>query len=433
MKFETFIAFKHLAKRRKSGFISLISMISTAGVAVGVMALIVVLGVMSGFDRELKAKIVGVQPHLRIEKVGGMDNPDVVIESLHAMGLSGLETAAPFVEGQAILRSDKNALGVVIKGLDPALENLDVYAGKLVRGEINLSDVVTRKTRRFFFFFHRTTEIHEGALVIGAPLAGILRVGIGDRVEVISPFAGDGTSLKLGGAEKRIFVVKGIFKLGMSEFDSGLALIHIEQARGLYHLGNRVSGLSVRFHNVDDAQRWKPVVVGQLGMGYYVRSWYDLNENFFQALKVEKSVMTILLTLIILVASFNIISTLIMVVMEKTRDIGILRALGATAASIRRIFILEGFCVGLMGILLGTGSGLWVALNLNLISDFLKKTTVLEVFPSDIYFFDRISVEVKPQDIAMVLVLALGTSILAGIYPAHRGAKLDPVEALRYE
>src|SRR3989338_5449907 len=150
-------------------------------------------------------------------------------------------------------------------------------------------------------------------------------------------------------------------------------------------------------------------------------------------MKIEKAVMAILLFLIVLVASFNIVSTLIMVVMEKTRDIGILRALGATSASIRRIFILEGFCVGFMGIIFGTGLGLWVALNLNPISDFLKQTTGLEVFPSDIYFFDRIPVEVRPQDIVLILIMALVTSVVAGIYPAHRGAKLDPVAALRYE
>ena len=433
MKFETFIAYKHLTRRRKSGFISLISMISTAGVAVGVMALIVVLGVMSGFDRELKSKIVGVQPHLRIEKAGGMQNANEEMQAILSLGLPGLQSIAPFVEGQAIVKSPQNALGVVVKGLDPSHEALSVYRSKMIRGEMDLADVVTTKVKRRLLFFKRKVKVREGSLIIGANLAGILRVGVGDRVQVISPFAGEGPAWKMGGAEMRSFVVKGIFRLGMSDFDSGLALVHIEQAQGLYHLGGRSTGLSLRFNNVDAAQHWKPLVNGRLGLGYEVRSWYDLNENFFQALKVEKSVMTILLTLIVLVASFNIVSTLIMVVMEKTRDIGILRALGATSASIRRIFILEGFCVGFLGIIFGTGLGLWVALNLNPISDFLKQTTGLEVFPSDIYFFDRIPVEVRPQDIVLILIMALVTSVVAGIYPAHRGAKLDPVAALRYE
>ncbi len=432
--FETFIAWKHLVHRQKTGFISLISMISVAGVSVGVMALIVVLAVMSGFDRELKAKIVNVQPHLRIEKIGGVENLEEEIKTIWDQRVPRMLTVSGFIEGQAILRSEKNATGVLIKGLDIQREDTGVFKQRMLFGEFDLNQTVISKTSRKWFLFKKTSEELQGGIVIGEELAAILGVQVGDLIYLISPFQEKGVeALLTGQAESHPFIIRGIFRIGMSDFDTSLGVISLTQAQKVYHLGQRVTGIGVRFENVDDAQKWKLLFASFFASDYVIRSWYDMNHNFFRALKVEKSVMTILLALIILVAAFNIISTLIMVVMEKTKDVGILRSLGATRASIRKIFILEGFGVGFLGVIAGAILGLLMAYNLNPISDFIKDTTGLEVFPSDIYYFDRIPAEVHLPDVGIIVAFALLASILAGFYPAHRAAALDPVEALRYE
>lgn len=434
MKYESWIAFKHLTRRRKTGFISLISLISVLGVAIGVMALIVVLAVMSGFDRELKAKIVSVHPHLRIEKINGLDEPETLITKIHSWKRPEVATVAGFVEGQAIIRSEHNAIGILVKGIDVFREDLSIFDESLRWGGMDFKPVEeTFIKRRFFGLSKKTVKQQIPSIILGESLAQILGITLGEKVSLIVPFAERGKKFSLNLSETRTFYVTGIFRLGMSDFDSGLALIDLKQTQTIYHLGTRVTGLSVRFRSVDQAEELKSKFQFDLGSDYWVRSWYDLNRNFFAALQVEKNVMTILLALIILVAAFNIVSTLIMVVMEKTKDIGILRALGATRQSIRKIFVIEGFSVGVFGVILGSILGLVMAWNLNPISDFIEETTGFAVFPSDIYYLDRIPTEINFMDVTTIIILALLTAVLAGIYPAHRAASLNPVEALRYE
>ncbi len=433
MGFENYIAGKHLTNRRRTGFISLVTLISVAGVGVGVMALIVVLAVMSGFDRELKSKIVSVQPHIRIEKYQGLEDPASDLERLRKLHLSGVRFISPFVEGQAILKSSLSATGIILKGVDLKTEDLSVYSKNLKSGNLDLTDVFAQRTKRKKIFFHETVTTKTGGILLGEGLAARLGVRSGDAVEIIAPFQDSQGGISLSKAETRSFVVRGIFRLGMNDFDTGLAIVSLEQAQSMFHLGSKVSAISLRFEHVDDAESLKHLLRREFYQDYFIRSWYDMNHNFFQALKVEKSVMTILLALIVLVAAFNIVSSLTMVVMEKTKDIGVLRALGATKGSIRSIFVTEGFCIGMLGVVVGAASGLALATHLNEFSDFLKKTTGLEVFPSDIYYFDRIPAQVNYEDVIMTLIFAVAAAVLAGFYPAHRAAQLNPIEALRYE
>ncbi len=432
MSFESFIALKYLVKGKRHGFVSLISLISVLGIAVGVMALIVVLAVMSGFSRELKNKIVGVQPHIIVEQFSGMRNPREAVALVRSMNIPELESVAPFVHGQGIIRSETAATGVAVKGIDPADEPLDLFRDRMVSGTLSFDDVVAQDDDN--------QSVRVGRILIGAELARRLGVGLGEVVYVISP-ALDELDFKASSLKKVIkqtknepFVVSGIFRIGMNDFDNNLGLMNLKQAQNLYRLEqDQVTGLSIRLTDVDLADRLKDEVRTAFGPGFQVRSWADLNRTFFAALKVEKTVMTILLSLIILVAVFNIVSSLIMVVMEKTRDIGILRALGATKGSVRDIFLLQGFLIGFSGIVLGTVSGLLLAFHLNPVADFLERTFGLVVFPPDIYLFDQIPAEINMPDVAVIVGFALVMSILAAAYPANRAANLLPIQALRYE
>jgi len=322
-----------------------------------------------------------------------------------------------------------------VRGIDTENEDLRFFENNLVSGTLNFKDSVQSETKRRWLFLSKKTVSHSGSIVIGEGLASRLRAQVGDVIYIITPTPEKPNPFLPLPMHVRTWpmLVRGIYQVGMNDFDSQLALISLEQAQKLYHLEGKVTGISARFSDVDDAEKWKWILSGNFSNQYLFSSWYDQNQNFFQALKVEKALQTILLSLIIMVAAFNIVSTLIMVVMEKTRDVGILRALGATRAAIRRIFLVEGIGYGFWGIVFGVGLGLWAAYHVNDIANFLRDTFGLEVFPKDIYLFDKIPAEVNYDDVIWVAAYAFAISIVAAIYPAHRAASLKPVEALRYE
>jgi len=234
-------------------------------------------------------------------------------------------------------------------------------------------------------------------------------------------------------AKTEPFYVGGIFELGMNDFDTTMILTDLPHAQGLFKMEDRVSGLSVQLQNVDEADSLKQVLEASLGGPYWIKTWQDMNRSFFSALKVEKSVMRILLTLIVTVAAFNIVSTLIMVVMEKTKEIGVLRALGATRSGIKGIFLLEGFTIGAFGTILGGAAGYFIAKHINGVARIVEKFTGFEVFPRDVYYFSQIPAQIVPSDIFFVITFALLMALVAGLYPAHQAGKVSPVEAIRYE
>ena len=393
MKWELFISWRYLMVKRKTRFISLISLISILGIALGVMALIVVIAVMNGFDNELREKIVGINAHLVIEKSGGIEQAETLLQTLN--NTQGILGASPFINGQALFKSGEQVTGVLLRGIDPSSETkvtkIEQY---LVAGSLDLTDK---------------------DIIIGSELAKRLYLNLGDKVTVISPNGGKTFDFKVG----------GIFTSGMYEYDLNLVLTEIGAAQNIFNLKGAVGGIGLRLDNLYRAAAMRNTLQKKLGYSYWVRDWMSLNKNLFSALKLEKTVMFIIVALIVVVACFNIAGTLIMMVMEKTKDIGILKAIGATNKAIKKIFTLQGLIIGLSGTALGAAAGILLC--------FLLKTYKFINLPRDIYYIERLPVEMRPIDSVIIIACALTISLLATIYPAQQAAKLDPAETLRYE
>ncbi len=393
MRYEFWIASRYFLAKRRTKFISLVSLISILGVAVGVTALIVVLAVMSGFDIDLKDKIIGTNAHIFVEKDGGIENYATLRNSIKAV--SGVRAVAPYINGQAMLIYRQNVYGIAVRGIEPK-EEFEV-------------------TRIRQYLKEGSVSLGMGQIVVGKVLAERVNLKLGDVISLISPYDGRNYS----------FEIAGIFSSGMYEYDANLTLIHINRAQQFFGLDTAVSGIGVSLENVDSARKAKSDIYTKLGPGYYVLTWMDTNKNLFSALKLEKTVMFIILTLIIVVAAFNIASTLIMFVMEKTKDIGILKAIGATGKSIKSIFSFEGMIIGLLGTILGSigGFGLcWVLKNY----DFIR-------LPQDVYYIDHLPVRVETLDSILVVIFAVLISYFSTLYPARQASRLNPVEAIRYE
>jgi lipoprotein-releasing system permease protein len=410
MSFEFFIGSRYLRTKQKQAFISLITVLSIAGVTVGVMALIVVIAVMTGFEYDLKSRILGVESHIVIMRhnVPFSDYRNILE---HVENTDGVEAATPFINSQVILRSSLSLSGAVLRGIDPdsadrVIKNLDKVSLK------NLKETDQRKS----------TSITMPAIILGKELAKNLGVMQGDPVYLISP---RGMISPIGHIPTmKRFRVAGLFESGMYEYDRSLAYIHIKDAQKILRMGDSVNGIEVRVNDIYNARNIAGRIVKELGFQYWARDWMQMNQNLFSALKLEKTVMFIILALIVLVAAFNIASTLIMMVMEKTKDIAILKAMGATNKSIRKIFVFKGIVIGSMGTILGVCLGF-------ILCTVLKYYQFIEL-PGDVYYITTLPVKLELLDVVMIASAAMAISFLATLYPARQASKLDPVEAIRY-
>jgi lipoprotein-releasing system permease protein len=418
MRYEWFIGLRYLKAKRKQTFISIITVISIAGVMVGVMALIVVLAVMSGFQSTVTEKILGTQTHLHLLKATqeGMDEYKEATRRVEEV--KGVISAAPFIFSQVMLSSESNVFGVVLKGIDPdRVGRVTELANNLKSGR--LEDLKGGK------------EGDPPGIILGVELAKHLSVSVNDSIQVISPL---GTMTPMGMMPKmKRFRVKGIFYSGMYEFDNTMAYVSLESAQKFFSMGDRVTGIEIKTNDIYKVKEVGREIRRKMGFPFWTKDWMEMNRNLFSALRLEKIIMFIILILIVLVAAFNIISTLIMVVMEKNKDIAILKSMGASSRSILKIFIIEGGVVGVVGTILGMILGLLIAFNLEKITAFIENLFGFKILPSDVYYIDKFPSQVNPLDVILIVLTAVLISLLATLYPSWRASKLDPAEALRYE
>ncbi|OGP95680.1 MAG: ABC transporter permease [Deltaproteobacteria bacterium RBG_16_47_11] len=416
MKYEWFIGLRYLKAKRKQTFISIITIISIVGVAVGVMTLIVVLAVMSGFEKTLKEKILGTQAHLVVLKANqqGMDHYEEILKQVQ--DVKGVVSAAPFIFNQVMLSSESSVSGVVIKGIDPdRVGEVTELAHNMRAGR--LQDL--------------KGESDSPGIILGAELAKHLGVTLNDAIQVVSPL---GTMTPMGMMPKmKRFRAIGIFYSGMYEYDNTMAYISLESAQKFFGMGARVTGIEIKSNDIYKVKEIGKEIRQKLGFPFWTKDWMEMNRNLFSALKLEKIAMFIILVLIVLVAALNIISTLIMVVMEKNKDIAILKSMGTPSKGILRIFIIEGGIIGVVGTALGTILGLGIALNLDKIVGFLENRFGFKIFSPDIYYIEKFPSQVNPMDVGLIIMTAILISLLATLYPSWRASKLDPAEALRYE
>jgi len=393
MRFELSIAFRYLMSRRREKFISLISWISIFGVAVGVMALIVVLAVMSGFDNDLKEKIIGTNSHLVVESTQGITDYAALEEKINA--IDGVVATAPFINGPVMIKHPNGVFGVLVRGIDPIKE--------------------ARVTELAKYIKNNQIEIGTDQLILGQEAARRLMVREGDPIKLVSSTTG----------RIKEFTISGIYASGMYEYDANLLFAGLEDIKKLLK-SDFIDGIGVRVKNPDHAKQMARTIQREIGYPYYARSWMDMNKNLFFALKLEKITMFIILALIVLVACFNIASTLIMLVMEKTKDIAILKAIGATRKQIRKIFIVQGVIFGVFGTVLGAAAGL-------LLCQLLKHYQFIKL-PRDIYYgISKLPILIKWDDIIIIIVSALFISLIATVYPAHQASRFEPSAGLRYE
>lgn len=410
MFIETFVAGRYLRAKRQESFISVIAGFSLIGIALGVATLIIVMSVMNGFRQELIGRILGINGHVSVYATQGPLH-DYVYVSDSLKAIPELQQVMPVVEGQALVTRQGAASGVVVRGLS----YVDFLDKKL------LSDAVPQE-------FH--TNFKDNTIFVGVEMARRLNLIVGDTLTLISPKP---KNTPLGSMPRsKAYRVGGMFDVGMFEYNNNFIFMPIESAQAFFELPESVTMLEITIKNLSELDKVKEKIALRVGDDYLVRDWRDSNTSFFNALQVERNVMFLILTLIILVATFNIVSSLIMLVKDKSRDIAILRTMGASKGQVLRIFLITGASIGIAGTLGGCLLGVLITSNLGSIQHFLEAVTQSKLFPAEIYFLSRLPAIMDWHEVISVVLMALGLSFGATVYPAWRAAKLDPVEALRY-
>lgn len=394
MMFELWISWRYFITKQKERFISVISIIAVLGIAIGVMALIGTLGVMTGFGNQLREKIIGANAHIMIRGEPSIYEYNVWEEKLKK--LEHVQAATENIQGQVFFYYGDKISSLFVRGINPEKESKVTQIHKYI------------KKGKF--------QIEKDQIIIGKELANYLGFDIGSTISLGSPVSG----------KMKDFKVAGIFNSGYYDYDANLVLVNIVDAQEIFGFKDTVTEIGIKLDNPQIVKEFKKNIYALLGSDYYVRTWMDLNKSLLSALKLEKFVMFLVVALVVLVASFNIASTLIVTVTKKIRDIGILRSIGATGLSIARIFAFGGLILGFLGIILGIGAGLLVCYIIRNIHHFIE-------IPQDIYYFDRVPVEFNFQDLIWISSIAIIICFLSTIYPAWRASKLNAIEALRYE
>ena len=413
MRYEILVGLRYTRAKRRNHFISFISAISMAGIALGVAALIVVLSVMNGFQKELRARILGVASHVQIS---GPNNQLADWQAIAKLAVQDprVLASAPFVNAQGMLAAGQAVRGSVVRGILPDLEvkvaelGLHMRAGKL-----------------------EALKAGEFGIVLGSELARALGVLPGDKVALIAP---QGMVTPAGVIPRlKQFTVVGLFEVGMFEYDSGLALVHLEDAQKLYQMGSAVSGVRLRLDDLFAARSVARELMTKLGRDLYATDWTRSHANFFRAVEIEKRVMFIILLLIVAVAAFNIVSTLVMLVTDKQSDIAILRTLGAAPGSIMQIFMVQGALIGVIGTFSGVLLGVLIGFNVDTVVPAIEQVLGFKFLAKDVYYISDLPSDVQLRDVATIGIVSLALSFLATLYPSWRASRVNPAEALRYE
>ncbi|MGD0022552.1 MAG: lipoprotein-releasing ABC transporter permease subunit [Smithellaceae bacterium] len=414
---------RYLRAKRKQVFVSIITFISIFGIFLGVAALIIVLAVMNGFETDLRTKILGIKSHIELTAdIGGsMKNYPKVQEMI--AGTEGVVASTPFIYTQAMIRNGNGVSGVVIRGLDTQSAFKVINLGKIREGSIEYLNKIPQELSRKY-------GEQIGGIVIGKEMARNMGIFLYDTISIISPV---GISTPMGMIPRmKKFAVVGIFESGFYEYDSTLVYLSLRNCQDFLQMDS-VTGIDIKVDDIYKADSIARRIQSKLGFPFWANSWMQMNKNLFAALKLEKRVMFIILSLIVLVAAFNIISALIMIVMEKNKDIAILKSMGATSRGIMKIFIYQGLIVGAIGTFLGCIAGLSVALNLQKVSLFVEKIFHFKILPGDVYYLSELPSQVNYGDIIVIIIGTLIVCFLSTIYPSLRASQLDPAEALRYE